>query len=450
MMIGRRSSSARARTLCAEVPLAFLAAVARSLSEGNRPKEEGLYARTWAPTPRTEATVAVSTEGTRRNMVPGEREEVLQHRRSSPPRELRDDSPATVVRSSRCAVEREADMDLFTVVERWFWAFCIAVSFINAAIFRVRAQRRIRENPALAEGYARLLRGFLLWGNLPWIVMGIGCVVGRVPSIQSFFQPRSGNPFVLAFFGSVFLLWGLGTFWLLFRGGAEMLVKHPGMFNVDFKNPRTLKVWWFLCLAWGVFAVVMMFVVDPYGSPHSLVSESTRGSAITQEGTAGYRVVFDIASAGYRSWPIPAFGLIFVSIGAGLIVFKKSLPQWKKAPLLFMAFSIFFLGFAILWTAVVFVSTYSEYSSLVSAEQEGRVEVVEGVVTNFAPMPTSGRGWEQFCVSGRCFDYSDSSISTAFNNTSLHGGPIRAGLPVRVSYVGNSIAKLEVATGDSR
>lgn len=26
-------------------------------------------------------------------------------------------------------------------------------------------------------------------------------------------------------------------FWLLFRGGAEMLVKHPGLFNVGFQEP---------------------------------------------------------------------------------------------------------------------------------------------------------------------------------------------------------------------
>jgi len=52
---------------------------------------------------------------------------------------------------------------------------------------------------------------------------------------------------------------------------------------------------------------------------------------------------------------------------------------------------------------------------------------------------------ERFCVSGVCFAYSDFVITSGFNNTSSHGGPIREGLPVRVTYVGDMIVKLEVA-----
>ena len=52
---------------------------------------------------------------------------------------------------------------------------------------------------------------------------------------------------------------------------------------------------------------------------------------------------------------------------------------------------------------------------------------------------------ERFCVSGTCFEYSDYVVTGGFNNTSSHGGPIRAGLPVRVSHVGDRIVKLEIA-----
>jgi hypothetical protein len=38
-------------------------------------------------------------------------------------------------------------------------------------------------------------------------------------------------------------------------------------------------------------------------------------------------------------------------------------------------------------------------------------------------------------------------VVCGFNNTSSHGGPIREGLPVRVSYVGNTILKLEIRSG---
>ena len=114
----------------------------------------------------------------------------------------------------------------------------------------------------MEEGYQKIIKGFVTWGNIPWIVMGIGCVMGGVPSVFHFFRPRDGNPYVLAFFASVFLIWIMGTYWLLFQGGAKMLVKHPGLLNVDCKSPTMLKIFWFLCLAGGVFAVIMMFTQD--------------------------------------------------------------------------------------------------------------------------------------------------------------------------------------------
>jgi hypothetical protein len=40
--------------------------------------------------------------------------------------------------------------------------------------------------------------------------------------------------------------------------------------------------------------------------------------------------------------------------------------------------------------------------------------------------------------------YSDYVVTAGFNNTASHGGPIRQDLPVRISYVGNSIVKLEI------
>jgi len=153
-------------------------------------------------------------------------------------------------------------MNPFFVISKWFWAICITVTFANAAIFRARAKKHIQQNPEMEEGYQKIIKGFVTWGNIPWIVMGIGCVMGGVPSVFHFFRPRDGNPYVLAFFASVFLIWIMGTYWLLFQGGAKMLVKHPGLLNVDCKSPTMLKIFWFLCLAGGVFAVIMMFTQD--------------------------------------------------------------------------------------------------------------------------------------------------------------------------------------------
>ena len=72
--------------------------------------------------------------------------------------------------------------------------------------------------------------------------------------------------------------------------------------------------------------------------------------------------------------------------------------------------------------------------------------MVEGVVKNFRPMPYEGHQDECFSVQAQTFCYSDYVVTVGFNNSASHGGPIREGLRVRVSYIGNTIIRLEVAT----
>jgi hypothetical protein len=97
-----------------------------------------------------------------------------------------------------------------------------------------------------------------------------------------------------------------------------------------------------------------------------------------------------------------------------------------------------------MWTVVTFAATYYDYISLREALEIGQVTVVEGIVTDFKPMPYEGHANERFCVQGNCFEYSDYGITAGFNNTSSHGGPIKNGLNVRVSFCDNEIARLEV------
>jgi len=163
-----------------------------------------------------------------------------------------------------------------------------------------------------------------------------------------------------------------------------------------------------------------------------------------------YRVAFDIAEAGYKSWSFAAYGLILVAVGAVLLLTHDRWPTlllpdwWSKPPRLSKGFVRVFFGFAVLWTVVSFAGTFFEYLSLKSAKDKGRAQVVEGRVINFIPMPAEGHAMEKFCVQDRCFEYSDFAITAGFNNTASHGGPIKEGLPVRVTYVGSAIVKLEV------
>jgi len=159
-----------------------------------------------------------------------------------------------------------------------------------------------------------------------------------------------------------------------------------------------------------------------------------------------YRVVFDVATAGYKAWNFALVGLVFSLVGLGVVAFRRRLGGWWVIhPTAGKVFAFCFLGFSVLWTTVSFVRTYSDYRTLLNAEQTNALHVVEGVVSNFNPMPASGHTMERFCVAAECFTYSDFVITAGFNHTTSHGGPIRNGLAVRVSHLGNTIAKLEVA-----
>ena len=154
--------------------------------------------------------------------------------------------------------------------------------------------------------------------------------------------------------------------------------------------------------------------------------------------SVNYHTALDLAEAGYKSWGFASSGLLFVVLGILFVLGRRRLPGAKAWP-------FFFLGFAVLWTSSAFYSTYTEYENLRTTYEGGNAKVVEGNVSRFEPMPWSGHARERFCVDNQCFDYSDFNVTSGFNNTSSHGGPIRDGLRVRVTYVGDAIVKLEVA-----
>ncbi len=140
----------------------------------------------------------------------------------------------------------------------YFWLLAILTNVLNTIIIWVKTRPYVKQKPELAPGYSTLIRGFFFWVNVPWVVMGAGFLFGKVPSIGAFFEPQLQNSFVLAWWGTMFLLYGLGTYWILWNGGAEMLVKHPGFLRQTPSNPKIIKLFWLLALAGGVTASVMV------------------------------------------------------------------------------------------------------------------------------------------------------------------------------------------------
>ena len=158
---------------------------------------------------------------------------------------------------------------LFIFLSKYFWLIAIAITLINTGLFRWRAQKNIDENPTLKTGYQRLIRNYLVWMNVPWLIMGVGCTYGGVPSIWHYFRPKDGNPYVLAWFGSVFLIWIFVSYWLFFRHGAEELAKYPGVFSFNLGlqqrsvvHPVVIKLLYLVMLACGIAGVFFLWFAN--------------------------------------------------------------------------------------------------------------------------------------------------------------------------------------------
>jgi hypothetical protein len=158
-----------------------------------------------------------------------------------------------------------------------------------------------------------------------------------------------------------------------------------------------------------------------------------------------YELVFDIAQI-RPSWWEPLSAIAFVLLGIMMIRYRHVLPWGGGVATPFRrAFPYLFCGLAILIAVVGTMGSYFRDRSLREALGSGRAQVAEGRVTDFTPMSDFGNKTESFRVGDHRFAYSDYVETGGFNNTSTHGGPVREGLQVRVTYVGKVIVRLEIA-----
>ncbi len=125
------------------------------------------------------------------------------------------------------------------------------------------ARERILHDPKLKEGYDRFLRNYLIYANIPWVVMGIGLLFDSGTKSSDYIPPKTGSVAIIAFHVSMIFFWAVALFWTYFRGGAQFFVDHPGIlaFNWqhgDLKSPLAVKLIIavvFLGLAFGEYSM---------------------------------------------------------------------------------------------------------------------------------------------------------------------------------------------------
>jgi hypothetical protein len=146
---------------------------------------------------------------------------------------------------------------------RHMWMLFVAVTAANALGVWRRSRSVIAARPEKADGYQQLIRGVLFWGNLPWLVMGLGIELGAVDSVFAYFRPMNGNPYVLAWFVVVISEWLLGAYWIVTRRGAEFLFEHPGLLQGEPESPAAIRTGYCLIIAGSTLGLFLMFMMDP-------------------------------------------------------------------------------------------------------------------------------------------------------------------------------------------
>lgn len=155
--------------------------------------------------------------------------------------------------------------------------------------------------------------------------------------------------------------------------------------------------------------------------------------------------LFDIGTKPFEwSALIPTLGLVLFGL-SGVWMEKKKIG---KVVIKKVGYVLILLGIAA--SVYVLLAWEIKKHDGFRALQTGTCVVVEGPVQNFHPMPISGHPYESFSVGKESFSYSDNVVTPCFNNTFSHGGPIREGLRLRVSYRDECILRIELISGSTK
>lgn len=145
-------------------------------------------------------------------------------------------------------------------IDNYFWVICLLTGFINHFSFSIKARKVCKDQPELKEGFEKLLKGFLFWSNLPWLVLGFGRIVGGLTLEEAFFSLDLNNPYAVLFILTIMTIWVRGTIWLQFQNGVETLVEYSGVWHPKNVSKLTIYLQYYAGLFGGIIAMYMVVI----------------------------------------------------------------------------------------------------------------------------------------------------------------------------------------------
>jgi hypothetical protein len=149
------------------------------------------------------------------------------------------------------------------VLERYEWLFLLLLVAAATLVLWARDLARARGDRAQQRRASRRALTFLFWAGLPWAVIGVGVVSGRITTLEDAFNLNHGvfPRFVIA---SVVAVWVALVYWLFKRGGAEELAASGqvwfGFSSV--REPSSIKLLFIAALAGGVVGLVALVLAS--------------------------------------------------------------------------------------------------------------------------------------------------------------------------------------------
>jgi hypothetical protein len=113
---------------------------------------------------------------------------------------------------------------MFALIGRYFWLVCLGIAIYNYMAGVRSLESKAPSDPTASVDARRLRRWFAIGAVLPWLVMGWGILMGGVPTIWYYFRPQDRNPFVLAWFATMYIEACYFAYWVFVQDGAQKIV----------------------------------------------------------------------------------------------------------------------------------------------------------------------------------------------------------------------------------
>lgn len=175
---------------------------------------------------------------------------------------------------------------------------------------------------------------------------------------------------------------------------------------------------------------------------------------------SSFSVIYDIVDGNYN-WLLSGIGFVLSLTSVSLIFFSKwyyarnrtldtsterlfynlNHPFTKNA---FMRFPKFIFIFALFFTILSFLSTFSTYKNISKIYYEKGYVILEGNIEKINPTDNDGKEQNVIIINGKEFIYSNYNINNSFNNIGSYKGEIKEDEFVRIYYQGKNILRLEI------